>query len=631
AGRDEQDSVEFRRFRQQLLHSSIARILLPLKKWMTKARLTKCGDGHWRRVVYGIGPYIADYPEQCLLACVVSEWCPRCPAEANDLDGSPDILVQRTHQHTEKVRAACGGNLREMWDGYGMLSDVVPFTVYFPRANIHELLSPDILHQLVKGTFKDHLVTWVVEWMEEQEGGKEKVAEMDRSRIAAVPHFPGLRCFHEGRGFKQWTGDDSKALMRVFLPAITGLVPDGMVRAIAAFLDVCYLVRRSQISESVLEKITDAVARFHAERHVFLEHGIRDNFNLPRQHSLVHYRLSIQLFGAPNGLCSSITESKHIAAVKETWRCSNRNQPLGQMLLSNQHLDKLAAARAIMEPHIPLHLRDPQDNRRTIQTTRAPPPAADELEEEDVTAKDESEPVGLVTSEGDVRLPRYTSARYPRPLPLLTAYLGGRIPLEEHIRRFLYDQLNPEADIIGMDVPLDRCPFVDPHLHVSVYTIATALYHAPSDYSGVGAMRREIIRATPSWQNGPPRHDCVYIERDPDEAGFNGLNVAQVRFFLSFKHRNREYQCAYVHWFEAFGEAPCDITGLWRVAPDTSGRAHRRMASIIHIDSILRSAHLIPVYGPRPIPKVHYSQSLQSFNLFYVNRYIDYHAHETVF
>jgi Plavaka transposase len=38
-----------------------------------------------------------------------------------------------------------------------------PFTHGFPRANIHELITPDILHQLIKGTFKDHLVTWVEE------------------------------------------------------------------------------------------------------------------------------------------------------------------------------------------------------------------------------------------------------------------------------------------------------------------------------------------------------------------------------------------------------------------------------------------------------------------------------------
>ena len=67
-------------------------------------------------------------------------------------------------------------------------------------------------------------------------------------------------------------------------------------------------------------------------------------FSLPRQHSIVHYPDLIRLFGAPNGLCSSITESKHIRVVKEVWRRSNRNNALFQMLTTNQRLDQLAAA-----------------------------------------------------------------------------------------------------------------------------------------------------------------------------------------------------------------------------------------------------------------------------------------------
>jgi hypothetical protein len=33
--------------------------------------------------------------------------------------------------------------------------------------------------------------------------------------ISLVPAYPGLRRFPDGRDFKQWTGDDSKALMKV--------------------------------------------------------------------------------------------------------------------------------------------------------------------------------------------------------------------------------------------------------------------------------------------------------------------------------------------------------------------------------------------------------------------------------
>lgn len=112
-----------------------------------------------------------------------------------------------------------------------------PFTDDFPRADIRQLLSPDLLHQLIKGGFHDHLVTWVDEFLDIRYGktrAKEIKDDINRryglhfvsdwifvtlilhgGRIALAPAFPGLRRFPEGRGFKQWTGDDSKALMKV--------------------------------------------------------------------------------------------------------------------------------------------------------------------------------------------------------------------------------------------------------------------------------------------------------------------------------------------------------------------------------------------------------------------------------
>lgn len=119
-----------------------------------------------------------------------------------------------------------------------------------------------------------------------------------------------------------------------------------MVQATRAFLEFCYIARRDILDTKSLSELEDALKRFHAHRKIFQECGVRaDGFNLPRQHSLTHYHQLIREFGAPNGLCSSITESKHIKAVKEPWRRSNRFNALGQMLLTNQRLDKLAAAQ----------------------------------------------------------------------------------------------------------------------------------------------------------------------------------------------------------------------------------------------------------------------------------------------
>lgn len=71
------DDGNFRKFRRQLLHSSLTKILEPLKDGMMMPEVVSFPDGHFRKVIYGLGPYIADYPEQALLACIVQGWCPK--------------------------------------------------------------------------------------------------------------------------------------------------------------------------------------------------------------------------------------------------------------------------------------------------------------------------------------------------------------------------------------------------------------------------------------------------------------------------------------------------------------------------------------------------------------------------
>jgi len=131
------------------------------------------------------------------------------------------------------------------------------------------------------------------------------------------------------------------------LNALEGYVPKDITKTLKAFLDFCYIARQNVLTEDSLNALDAALERFHHYREIFRTSGVRpDGFSLPRQHSLKHYRRHIENFGAPNGLCSSITESKHITAVKKPWRRSNRHEALKQMLTINTRNDKLAAARA---------------------------------------------------------------------------------------------------------------------------------------------------------------------------------------------------------------------------------------------------------------------------------------------
>ena len=53
--------------------------------------------------------------------------------------------------------------------------------------------------------------------------------------------------------------------------------------------------------------------------------------------------------------------------------------------------------------------------------------------------------------------------------------------------------------------------------------------------------------------------------------------------------------------------------------------------SVIHINSIFRAAHLLPIFDTNPLPRTFsYTKTLDSFTGFYVNKYIDYHTYETV-
>jgi hypothetical protein len=111
------------------------------------------------------------------------------------------------------------------------------------------------------------------------------------------------------------------------------------------FMEACYIARRNAITSSALENFRACVEKFHALRDIFIQSGVRTSISLPRQHALYHYFYSISLFGSPNGLCSSITESKHIKAVKEPWRRSSRYHALSQMLQILSRMDKMAALR----------------------------------------------------------------------------------------------------------------------------------------------------------------------------------------------------------------------------------------------------------------------------------------------
>jgi hypothetical protein len=197
------------------------------------------------------------------------------------------------------------------------------------------------------------------------------------------------------------------------------------------------------------------------------------------------------------------------------------------------------------------------------------------------------------------------------------------------IRRFLYDQLYPDNILSSSDVPLTECPSFTGRIRV--HNSAVATFHGPCDPSGIGGMRREHIRAVSSWRKGPGRHDCVYLNRDPSSPGVRGMDVVQVLIFFAFDYCDTAYSCALVRWFRVIGDKPDEDTGMWIVEPEVNADGSP-VLSVIHLDCIIRAAHLLGVTSTDMfLPmSAHFSQSLASFKAFYLNRFIDHHAFQIV-
>ena len=97
------------------------------------------GDGYYQCTIYGLGPYIADYPKQVLLACIMQGWCPRlairsflyqfdsymlfyrCNARWDNLDDN--IAGWRLHKLTCSLIAAL--DKKSLWDDYGIVSNIM--------------------------------------------------------------------------------------------------------------------------------------------------------------------------------------------------------------------------------------------------------------------------------------------------------------------------------------------------------------------------------------------------------------------------------------------------------------------------------------------------------------------------
>lgn len=144
----------------RLFHDCIQMILEPLISAGKNGVKMTCADSIIRRIFPILAAYVADHPEQCLVACCMENRCPRCVVP-RDKRGEHQVYPLRDQAATTiTLTRHARGEDPYLFDDEGLRAIHHPFWADFPHTDIFACITPDILHQLHKGVFKDHLMKW---------------------------------------------------------------------------------------------------------------------------------------------------------------------------------------------------------------------------------------------------------------------------------------------------------------------------------------------------------------------------------------------------------------------------------------------------------------------------------------
>ncbi|KAG8735173.1 hypothetical protein FRC10_010905 [Ceratobasidium sp. 414] len=624
--------------RWQLFHTCMESILEPLKEASRRGVEMLCADGGVRRVHPILAAYLADYPEQCLTTCVRENRCPICWVPAGErADYNQEYGLRGKHQTMR--------NLNDYWagDSQGVetlgIRPVLPFWANLPYTDISNCIAPDMLHQLNKGVFGEHVVKWCRSIM-----GKDGVD----CRIKGAPRFSGLRHFTQGISvLKQWTGTEWKTLAKVFLPTMAGCSKPEAVAATRNVLDFMYCVHKPEISDTDLEDLDEYLANFHDLKDVFvgteeerakMKHLLdsAERFNgIPKLHMLSHYRRFIRELGTPDGYNTEVPERLHIDYVKVPYRASNHVNPTEQMATYLQRKEAWAFLRAYL--HDTGILPDPRFSDDSIENGSA------EGEEEDGDWEGGGgEDAG--DDEGEVWHPKPTLSIAKRPTlgkkPL--AYLINKHEARDLIPATLRFLRRLPTTRRGSDLPLDqqdvvpvwtrcrlthkRLPFL-PSVEPQIDRIRTVLPSVDSE----GRVKRpgafDVVLFEPednTGANGLHRKWLDFVSLVALLIQLKGFQAGRIRAIFELPHHLKPYynqKLAYLELFRPFSAGQQFLTNLHTTSHMMNGT--RRCAAVVPLSRLRMACHLMPQYQSLD-PDLRVSSSTDLLSLhdkFYFNKY----------
>ncbi|KAI0351066.1 hypothetical protein OH77DRAFT_1411790, partial [Trametes cingulata] len=633
-----------RRALANLFHGCLTRVLAPLKDAGIAGINLISGDGTAHRGHPIFAMHIGDYPEQLLVTGCKKGECPKCPVDPEDI-GEP-CTQPGALRDLERVLVALGRFDEDDMPGFyrecraaGIKPIPHPYWKDLPYVNIYRSITPDVLHQLYQGVVK-HVLSWL-----KAAYGTEEID----ARCRRLPPNHNVRLFVNGISkLQRVTGKEHEDICRVLLGLIVGLPlaggvsPIRLVRAVRAILDFLNLAQYPAHTPATLRLLHHALQRFHDNKSIFVDLGIRAHFKIPKLHSLAHYASSIRLFGTTDNYDTQYTERLHIDFAKDAYRATNFKDEFPQMTLWLERREKVLRHEAFIRWRLTILDIDRPASSSARTSTNLQPSSALPRPENDISANTvRSDLISSNTGPYRIHIAQYPSVKAVSFDHAASQY--GATYLRDALARFIIHFRNPDLDHRQVERASAAIYF-----NFRTVPVFHKMKIALEDVQGFGVMEelRDVVHARPARKDTqgrpvPARFDTVLVnDGTGGETGVTGYRVGQVRmvFKLPRKSHSRLFpnlpeppeHLAYVEWFTAFTQ-PDPAHGMYKVSRCRRARDGARLASVIEVRHIRRSCHLFPQFGPVAAREWSSSNVLDECSTFWVSPFTDRHMYMTLF
>lgn len=570
-----------RRTLANLFHACMKFILKPLEEAGINGILMASGDGVVRRCHPIFATFVGDYPEQILVGGLKNGECPTCPAPRDEL-GDPDSVglprelgeileaFDTISQGPTEFTRAC----REA----GVKPIQHPFWETLPFLNIYQSIAPDVLHNLHQGVLK-HLISWIRAICSDD--------EID-ARCRRLPPNHNIQLFMKGIShLSRVTGTEHDQISRIILGLIidihlpNNLSPARLLRAVRGILDFLFLARYPVHTNETLDRLDAALKQFHDNKDIFIDLGVRANFNFPKVHFTGHYHRFIELFGTTDNYTTEYTERLHIDLAKDAYRATNMKDEFPQMTAWLERREKVLRHHKYLQRQISEH--DPS------------------------TSLSQHPYLEVLVQPRELKMAKHPSARGVSLKSLETDY--GASYFEAALARFVAQYQNPqftkpqiERAASNIHIPFQKLPVFH-----RIKFVSCDPYDLEKGENVVDSIHAQPARSDKYGKVIPGRFDTGLVNyKDGGMTGVKGHCVGRVRCIFTLPPESLTHwfsrgrvppkYLAYVEWFTPFPTSPDRNHLLYKIS---KLRVHgEQQVSIVPVQLIRQSVHLFPKFGP---------------------------------